>query len=153
MIQVDDHGQNAIVLLAGANHEISPAEIDVALANFPADSWLLVQNETSSVAHAIQSAKARGMRVAFNPAPFDSRVLDYPLEHLDLLCVNETEAAAMAGSAAPDQIATALAGEFPNCQILLTLGSAGVLWIVTVLPLMAIVHGPLTDVPSAFLKQ
>jgi ribokinase len=128
MIQVDDEGQNAIVLLAGANHEISPAEIDETLADFPAGSWLLVQNETSSVAHAIHSAKARGMRVAFNPAPFDSGVLKYPLDHLDLICVNESEAAAMAGAAAPEQIAAALAGEFPNCEILITLGSAGVLY-------------------------
>jgi ribokinase len=128
MIQVDDQGQNAIVLLAGANHEISPDEIDEALADFPVDSWLLVQNETSQVAHAIQSAKARGMRVAFNPAPFDSGVLNYPLDHLDLVCVNESEAAAMAGAAAPEQIAAALAGEFPKCEILITLGSAGVLY-------------------------
>jgi ribokinase len=128
MIQVDDEGQNAIVLLAGANHEISPDEIDEALADFPAESWLLVQNETSSVAHAIQSAKARGMRVAFNPAPFDSRVLKYPLDQLDLFCVNESEAAAMAGAGPSEQLAAALAGQLPTCEILLTLGSDGVLY-------------------------
>ncbi|HEV3137614.1 MAG TPA: ribokinase [Pirellulales bacterium] len=128
MIQVDDAGQNAIVLLAGANHEVSPNEIDEALADFPAGSWLLVQNETSSVGHAIQSAKARGMRVALNPAPFDVGVLEYPLGQIDLLCVNESEAAAMAGAAAPEQIVAALAGQLPKCEIVLTLGSAGVLY-------------------------
>ncbi len=128
LIQVDDTGQNAIVLLAGANHEISPGEVDEALADFPAESWLLVQNETSSVAHAIQTAKARGMRVAFNPAPFDDRVLEYPLDQLDLCCVNETEGAAMAGAGPSEQIAAALACQLPNCDILLTLGSAGVLY-------------------------
>ncbi|MBI3838528.1 MAG: ribokinase [Planctomycetia bacterium] len=128
MIQVDDAGQNAIVLLAGANREIAPNEIDEALADFPAESWFLVQNETSSVGHAIQSAKARGMRVALNPAPFDSQVLEYPLDQVDLLCVNESEGAAMTGANAPRVIVAELAARLPKCEILLTLGSAGVLY-------------------------
>ena len=128
IIQVDDAGQNAIVLLAGANHEVSPGEIDEVLADCPAESWLVVQNETSSVGHAIHSAKARGMRVAFNPAPIDRRVLEYPMSQLDLLCVNETEGEAMAGAGPPEQIVADLAARFAKCEILLTLGSGGVLY-------------------------
>ncbi len=115
IIQVDDAGQNAIVLLSGANAEITPEEIDAALAVAPAGSWLLAQNETSGVAHAIQAAKRRGLRVAFNPAPLDERVADYPLDLVDLLCVNETEAAVLRGGAVR-----------PAGDILLTLGSRGV---------------------------
>jgi ribokinase len=128
MIQVDDAGQNAIVLLAGANHDIDPREIDEALAAFGPESWLLVQNETSAVGHAIQTAKRRGMRVALNPAPFDDRVVGYPLDQLDLLCLNESEAAAMAGLGSPEQIVAALAAQSPKCEILLTLGAAGSLY-------------------------
>jgi len=50
LIQVDNAGQNAIVLLAGANHEITPDKIDEALDGATPGAWLLVQNETSSVA-------------------------------------------------------------------------------------------------------
>jgi ribokinase len=125
LIQVDDAGQNAIVLLNGANAQITPEEVDKALAGASADDWLLAQNETSAVAHAIWRAKEGGRRVAFNPAPFDRHVLDYPLEDVDLLCINEVEGAGMTGQHVPQRIVEALAAQLPGCEILLTLGPAG----------------------------
>lgn len=125
VIQVDDAGQNAIVIVAGANRQITSEEIDAALSGAAAGAWLLVQNETSSVADAIRMAKARGLRVALNPAPFDAAAQDYPLELVDLLCVNETEGAALTGHQSPDAIAAALARRLPQCEILLTLGAEG----------------------------
>ena len=88
IIQVDDAGQNAIVLKSGENHAITPDEIDVWLDGWKPGTWLLVQNEISSVGHAIGRAKQRGLCVAFNPAPIDDRVGQYPLDLVDLLCVN-----------------------------------------------------------------
>lgn len=125
IIQVDAAGQNAIVLLAGANQQIMPEEIDAALADAPRDAWLLAQNETSAVDHAIRAAKRRGLRVALNPAPFDARVEPYPLELVDLLCLNETEGAAMTGQNSADAIVETMGGRLPHCEILLTLGAAG----------------------------
>ena len=125
LIQVDDAGQNAIVVVGGANQQVTPAEIDAAITGRTAGDWLLLQNETSSVEHAIRRAHERGLRVAFNPAPVDDRLSSYPLELVDLLCVNEIEGAAIAGSAAPEAIIAALAARWPNCEIVLTLGAAG----------------------------
>ena len=125
IIQVDDAGQNAIVLEAGANAEITPREVDEALADAAAGAWLLVQNETSAVAHAIGAAKKRGLRVAFNPAPFNALVRQYPLASVDLLCLNETEAAALTGQTSTAAMLEALARELPDCEILLTLGAQG----------------------------
>lgn len=127
MIQVDDVGQNAIVLAGGANQDITESEVDAAIASVAAGSWLLTQNETSAVAHAIERARQRGLLVAFNPAPFDDRVRQYPLEAVDLLCLNETEGAAMTGESEAEAIGAALHREFPRCEIVLTLGSAGIL--------------------------
>jgi ribokinase len=125
MIQVDDTGQNAIVLVGGANQDITAQEVDAAVSGFSAGSWLLTQNETSAVEHAIRSAKQHDLRVAFNPAPFDRRVLHYPLELVDLLCLNETEGAAMTGQNAAADILSALGERLPGCEIVLTLGAAG----------------------------
>jgi ribokinase len=127
IIQVDATGQNAIVLAAGANHEITPAEIDAALAGAAPGSWLLAQNETSSVVHAVRRAHQLGLRVAFNPAPCDRAVNDYPLELVDLLCVNETEGGSLSGQRAPQAILEVLARRLPGCEILLTLGADGAL--------------------------
>jgi ribokinase len=126
IIQVDRHGENSIVLCAGANRRIGPDDVDGMLAHLAADTWLLVQNETSSVEHALRRAAECGLRVAFNPAPFDAGVLEMPWRDVDLLCVNEIEGAALAGRQQPDEIVATLAAEAPNCEILLTLGAAGV---------------------------
>lgn len=94
LIQVDHAGENAIVLHGGANRQIA---FD-ADTHFPAgvtDAWLLTQNETNGVAEAIASAKAAGASVAFNPAPMDDAVHSYPLDAVDLLIVNQTEAEAL----------------------------------------------------------
>jgi len=125
IIQVDDAGQNAIVLVAGANHEIVPADVDQALVSAAPGDWLLVQNETSGVAYAMRAAKLCGLRVAFNPAPFDLQVDSYPLESVDLLCLNETEGEGMTGQSDPEVIGESLSASLPNCEIVLTLGSAG----------------------------
>jgi ribokinase len=128
IIQVDEAGQNAIILFGGANHEMAPADVDQMLAGFGSGDWLLLQNETSSIGHAIERAKQRSLHVAFNPAPFDARVADYPWHLADLLCVNEVEGAAMTEETVPDQIVAALAKKLPRGEILLTLGAAGVLY-------------------------
>jgi ribokinase len=91
IIQVDDEGQNSIVILAGANGAITAANVEAALADAPASSWLLTQNETNCVSEAMTIAKQRGMKIAFNPAPADARVRTYPAELVDLWCLNETE--------------------------------------------------------------
>ena len=69
---MDDAGQNAIVLVGGANPRYrATTDVDAALAARCRDDWLLVQNETSGVATP-SAAPKRGLRVAFNPAPFDA---------------------------------------------------------------------------------
>ncbi len=129
IIQVDDSGENAIVLSAGANDHVTLEDVDRALADAPAGSWLVVQNETSAVAHAIKAAHARGMRIALNPAPLDDRAREYPLELVHLLCVNETESAGLIGPASavrnsPQQALAALR-ERTRGNVLLTMGAAG----------------------------
>jgi ribokinase len=128
IIQVGDDGQNAIVLLAGANHEISEADIDAALADCAPGTLVLTQNETSGVAYLIERAAAAGLPVAFNPAPFTPAVLDYPLERTRLLIVNESEGEGLTGQTAPEEILRHLRMKLPTTEIILTLGAAGVLY-------------------------
>ncbi len=128
IIQVDHAGENAILLSPGANHDVSPAAIDRALDEAAPRSWLLTQNETSGVEHAIRAAHARGLRVALNPAPFNEQVREYPLELVHLLCVNATEGSGLAGETSPDRILVALTARLPHCEILLTLGADGAIY-------------------------
>lgn len=128
IVQVDDSGQNSIVVVPGANAEITPDEIDAALRDVDDAKWLLSQNETSSVAHAIRAARRRKLKVALNPAPYDARIGEYPLELVNLLCLNESEAYQMTGETEPPAIFADLARRLPDCELLLTRGAQGAMY-------------------------
>lgn len=128
VIQVDAQGQNAIFLFAGTNRQITDAQISRVLDDCEPGTVVLLQNEINGVGKIIDEAHRRGLWVTFNPAPFTPEVLAYPLEKVDLLIVNQTEAQGLAGLADPtDDLATlkALAGKFPLAEIIMTLGSGG----------------------------
>jgi len=150
IIQVDDAGENAIVLHGGANRTLDREALDGALAAAAADELLLLQNETSAVADAFDAAAARGLRIAFNPAPMSETVRALPLERCDTLILNETEATMLAGGGASsgssardptgagapsdesegeivdaDALEAALVARYPEVRLVLTLGARG----------------------------
>ena len=128
-IQVDQSGQNSILLYPGANCMISENEIVAVLEKQSSDTWLLLQNEINSIPFLIREAKKRGMKIAINPAPCTDAVKDYPLELVDLLFVNEIEAAQLSGCPGTfEEIADALAKQYPQAQVVMTLGSAGAIY-------------------------
>lgn len=92
VIQVADSGENAIVLYPGANHRITGALIDRALGMCSAGDVLLLQNEISEIPRIMRRAAELGIRIFMNPAPMTEAVENYPLELVDTLIVNETEA-------------------------------------------------------------
>jgi ribokinase len=68
---------------------------------------------------------ARGLNIYFNPAPFDSTLLQCPLEKLKGLILNQTEAVGFIGDDKDDDLADRVAEKLPNAEVLLTLGSKG----------------------------
>jgi ribokinase len=124
IIQVDRSGENAIVLHGGANRTVPAELLTEALGSFDVGDWLLVQNETNRVAEAIRAAHARGLRVCLNPAPITPEVRNYPLNLVDCLILNQTEAAGLTGCNAPDAMLEALAALTP-AEAILTLGADG----------------------------
>ena len=44
----------------------------------------------------MRQAQARGLRIACNPSPMEARVLELPLETVDLFLLNRVEAAQLA---------------------------------------------------------
>jgi ribokinase len=147
VIQVDDDGQNAIFLNAGANHRITAAQIDAALGRFGRGDMLLLQNEINDGPRILERGKARGMSVCLNPAPFEPELLDWPLDSVDLLIVNTSEAAGLVGrldsdaeadadgddgddvdDAVANQLLAALRRRLPGAELVLTRGSRGVSW-------------------------
>ncbi|MCD8036634.1 MAG: ribokinase [Clostridiales bacterium] len=125
IIQVDDNGQNCILLYGGTNQCLTKEFIDETLDSLGNEGLVLLQNETNLVGYIIEKAAEKGLQVALNAAPMNDKVLSYPLDKLSWLIVNEVEGKQIAGCESDDEILDVLKKKYPNCKILLTLGSKG----------------------------
>ncbi len=125
IIQVDQKGQNCILLYGGTNQMLTKEYIDATLDDFGGEGLVLLQNETNLVGYIIKEAHKRGLQTALNAAPMNDKVLEYPLDLLDWLIVNEVEGSQIAGCQPEDDILPILKEKYPHCGILLTLGSRG----------------------------
>jgi len=130
VIQVDDGGANAIVIAGGANRCITDSDISRALHGATGADWLLLQNEINDLETVLAGAAELDLRVALNVAPADGREAGYDLSGVDLLIVNETEAAALAGDLGlpPDGALERLSIRWPASTLVLTLGRAGLIY-------------------------
>ncbi len=129
VIQVSDDGENAIVLFGGGNREISGEDAVKVLDRFEEGDILLLQNEISSIPFIMEKAYEKGMKIFFNPAPFDDEILNYPLDTVDVFIVNETEGSGLCGGAEDSEtIMDRLVSAYKGKEIILTLGARGVLY-------------------------
>ncbi|WMI80103.1 ribokinase [Anaerotignum sp. MB30-C6] len=125
IIQVDQNGQNCILLYGGTNQMLTEKYINETLDKFGNEGLVLLQNETNLVGYIIAQAHKRGLKTALNAAPMNDKVLAYPLELLDWLIVNEVEGKQIAGCEKEEDILPTIKQKYPNGNVLLTLGSRG----------------------------
>lgn len=125
IIQVDSSGQNCIMLYPGTNAEVTREYIDFFLQDAKCGDILVLQNETSGIPYAFSAAKAKNMKLAFNPSPFDQSIKNLPLETVTWLFCNEIEGRALFGGETAKQISENFRIKYPNGNLILTLGSNG----------------------------
>ena len=128
IIQVDDQGENAILIYPGANHGFSQQHWEPLWRTARNGDWLLLQNECNGLPELFHSAHIHGLNIAFNPAPMSDSVLELPLETCALLFVNRGEAAWLTGlpeTSAADVLLAGLHRRLPTTPTVLTLGPEG----------------------------
>ena len=134
LIVVDDSSQNAIVIVAGSNGELTPASLQAADAVLQAADVIICQLEVpyDTVAHTLKRGRALNKTVILNPAPVNGPLPSQWLEAIDYLIPNESEATALSGvtvdsldsaKLAATQLIKAGAG-----KVIITLGSEGALF-------------------------
>lgn len=122
VINVEQGGENAIVLFPGANHEITERAVGKALSESARGDTLLVQNETNQQAYAAKMGHELGMYVAYAAAPFDAEAVKAVMPYLDFLILNEIEAAQLTE-------ATGMGIEdLQVADVVVTLGEKGCRW-------------------------
>lgn len=97
-IVVDDSGENFILVNAGANEALSPAQIDQFASLIRGSHILLMQLECPlpAILHAAHVARAAGVKVVINPSPWSAAFLTAGIP-ADILVTNEREAALLTG--------------------------------------------------------
>jgi ribokinase len=131
MIWVEDSGQNRIALASGANGLLDAAGVERAAALIDAATMLIVQLEVpmAAVEAAVARAHRAGVTVLMNAAP--AAALPSSLwPQIDILVVNESEAAVLSDIAVVDPASAATAGVSLRARgpgrVLVTLGAQGV---------------------------
>ncbi len=96
LIQVQEDGENSIVVAPGANARVSQADVEQATPLIWGASFLVCQFEIplDVVRHGIQVAASKGVPVVLNPAPAYPVDTEF-LEGVYCLVVNETEATSL----------------------------------------------------------
>lgn len=125
IIQVDDSGQNCIVLFSGANRCVDHALADDILSHFSEGDIMVLQNEISSLDYIIDKAYDRGITIALNPSPFDDHLKACDMSKISYFFVNEIEGEQLTGFKDPDDILADMKKRFPKAHVVLTLGSDG----------------------------
>ncbi len=122
---VDEHSENQIVIIAGANGGVS-AEDARAISINPADVLLLqLECPVDTVVAAAHHAKQQGARVVANLAPYQ------PLEagvfkDIDYLLVNETEADSLRRELGLASGTVESLAHKTGCSVVKTLGASGI---------------------------
>ena len=125
IIQVDDAGQNSIVLFGGANQKNTKEYVDEVLKNFETGDILLLQNEVNELPYIIDQAFAKGMTIVLNPSPMNEIIDECDLGKVSIFVLNETEGQQLTGQTTPSTIVAAMEASFANAKIVLTLGKGG----------------------------
>jgi ribokinase len=127
-IAVDADGNNAIIIVTGANDLLSPEHVERARQAIAAADVLVCQLEVEleTTLAALRLAREEGCRTVFNPAPSRSDLPEEIYALSDVICPNEPETELLTGMAAGGEAARELLRQGAKA-VVLTLGEQGCL--------------------------
>ena len=130
VIQVDENGQNCILLFGGSNRSMTKEFVDSVLDSFEEGDIILLQNEINELDYIIERAYEKHMMIILNPSPMNDKIKELPLNQINYFLLNEIEAMQILDMEEPKEIdgkyiSGLLHQKFPEATIVLTLGSEG----------------------------
>lgn len=134
-ILVDEHSQNAIVIVAGGNGELLPASVERFDALLASAKVIICQLEVPlpTVEYSLRRARELGCTVILNPAPASGPLPVGWYGLIDYLIPNESEAQALSGlpvgSVSEAEAAAQVLLGAGVANVIVTLGGQGVLWV------------------------
>jgi ribokinase len=132
LINVDDKGENCIVVASGANAALFNEDLEMAKDKIASASIVLMQLETpiATVEYVAAFAKENGVQVVLNPAPA-AALSDELLQNINIITPNQHEAAMLTGTEVNDIDSAKHAAKILNGKgvetVIITLGADGAL--------------------------
>lgn len=128
VIQVENSGENAIVVFGGTNQMVDSAYVKEVADIIREGDWVLFQNEMSCVAEMMTEVYRKGGKIILNPSPFNETIKTFPLDKVTLFFVNHAEGKALTNQETPEAICEAFGGMYPQSAMILTMGEKGALY-------------------------
>lgn len=107
---------------------ITKEYVDEVFSGFGEGDIVLLQNEVNEMPYIIDTAYGKGMRIVLNPSPFNDALLACDMHKISVLLLNEIEGGQISGETEPEKILDKMMEKFPEAQVVLTLGSDGVVY-------------------------
>ena len=130
---VEPSGENSILIVKGANADLSPADIDRAADDLKTCDLILLQLEVplETVYAAIAFGKRHGVKTFLNPAPATAALDVERIRDVSFFIPNETELAILTGMPVDTEVEVAAAARSLLDKgfgtVIVTLGSRGAL--------------------------
>jgi len=129
LINVNEEGENCIVVAPGANANLLPADIDKVDIISTAEIILMqLEVPMQTIEQVVKNAKFNHQKIIINPAPAQA-LSDELLKGLYLITPNETEASMLTGIAVVDEVSASKAADIfleKGVQnVIITLGKQG----------------------------
>ncbi|WP_179395614.1 ribokinase [Lacticaseibacillus absianus] len=130
-IIVDDHGENSIMIHAGANAAFTPAQVAAHAEVIRGSDFVIAQLESSlpSTIKAFELARAAGVKTILNPAPALKEVPAALLRVSDMIVPNETETEILTGIKVTDEASMQAAASALHAlgiaAVIITVGAHG----------------------------
>lgn len=128
IIQVDENGNNAIIVCGNCNEHITEEYIESVFSHFDKGDILVIQNEINNLDLIINTAKDKGIKLVFNPSPFNHVIKTLPMNKIDYLFINEVEGKQLTGFEDEKSIVKHILKDYPDMKIVLTLGERGAVY-------------------------
>ena len=132
-IMVEPSGENSILIVKGANADLSPGDIELASEDLKGCDLILLQLEIplETVYAAIDFGKRHGVKVLLNPAPATPELDIEKVKHVSFLVPNETELAILTGMPVGTETEIGAAAESLIARgvgtVIVTMGARGAL--------------------------
>ena len=132
-IMVEPSGENSILIVKGANSDLSPADVQRAAEDLKGCDLILLQLEVplETVYAAIAFGAHHGVRTLLNPAPATPELDPEKIRHASFFVPNETELAILTGMPVESESEIAAAAMSLIAKgigaVIVTMGSRGAL--------------------------